>query len=105
MLKGLLRALAFIHDPRNRPAVTQMLARRLRVNYQGGEEAYLELLEGLERKPYPSAEGLRNIRRMLARSNPRTASIRIEDTMDARMLRRLDQSGFIDALYGSSSAR
>lgn len=61
MLKGLLRAIAFIHDPRMRPAVTQMLARGLRVNDRGGEEAYLELLEGLERKPYPSAEGLRNV--------------------------------------------
>jgi ABC-type nitrate/sulfonate/bicarbonate transport system substrate-binding protein len=103
VLKGLLRALAFIHDPRNRPAVTQMLARRLRVNQRGAEEAYLEALEGLEHKPYPSAEGLLNIRRMLARSNPKTASIRVEDTMDTRMLRRLDKGGFIDALYASGA--
>jgi NitT/TauT family transport system substrate-binding protein len=103
VLKGLLRALAFIHDPRNRPAVTQMLARRLRVNQRSAEEAYLEALEGLERKPYPSAEGLLNIRRMLARSNPKTASIRVEDTMDTRMLRRLDKGGFIDALYASGA--
>ena len=105
VLKGLLRALAFIHRPGNRQTVTQMLARRLRVDQRGAEEAYVEALEGLERKPYPTAEGLVNIRRMLARSNPRTASIQVEDVMDTRILRRLDESGFTDALYNSPGPR
>jgi NitT/TauT family transport system substrate-binding protein len=105
VLKGLLRALAFIHRPGNRDAVIEVLARRLRVDQRGAAEAYVEALEGLERKPYPSTEGLLNIRRMLARSNPRAASIRIEDVMDTRALRRLDESGFIDALYNAQGAR
>jgi ABC-type nitrate/sulfonate/bicarbonate transport system substrate-binding protein len=98
VLKGLLRALAFIHNPRNRAAVTQILARRLRVNPRAAEEAYLEALEGLERKPYPAADGLLNIRRMLARTNPKSSSIRIEEMIDTRLLRSLDQSGFTDGL-------
>ena len=105
VLKGLLRALAFIHNPSNREAVTQTLARRLRVEQRGAEEAYLGALETLERKPYPSAEGLLNIRRLLARSNPRVATIQVEDVMDTRILRRLDESGFIDALYSATGAR
>jgi hypothetical protein len=36
---------------------------------------------------------------MLARSNPRAATIRVEDVIDTRALRRLDESGFIDTLY------
>ena len=105
VLRGLLRALAFIHSPGNRQAVTQMLARRLRVDQRGAEEAYVEALEGLEREPYPSSEGLLNIRRMLAQSNPRTAAIRVEDVMDTRILRRLDENGFTGALYNSAVAR
>ena len=105
-LKGLLRALAFTHDPGNREAVTQTtLARRLRVDQRDAEEAYRAALESLERKPYPSTEGLLNIRRMLARSNPRVATIQVEDVMDTRILRKLDESGFIDALYSAIGAR
>ncbi len=105
VLKGLLRALAFTHHPGNREAVTQTLARRLRVEQRGAEEAYRGALETLERKPYPSAEGLLNIRRLLARSNPRVATIQVEDVMDTRILRKLDESGFIDALYSAPGAR
>jgi len=105
VLRGLLRALAFTHNPGNRDAVTQTLARRLRVDQRGADEAYQGALETLERKPYSSAEGLLNIRRVLARSNPKVATIQIEDVIDTRILRKLDESGFIDALYNAPGAR
>jgi ABC-type nitrate/sulfonate/bicarbonate transport system substrate-binding protein len=105
MLKGFLRALAFIHHPGNREAVIQTLARHLRVEQRAAEEAYRGALETLERKPYSSTEGFLNIRRMLARSNPRMATIRVEDVTDMRTLRKLDESGFIDALYSAPGAR
>jgi ABC-type nitrate/sulfonate/bicarbonate transport system substrate-binding protein len=105
VLKGLLRGLAFTNNPGNREAVTQTLARRLRVDQRGADEAYQGALETLERKPYPSAEGLLNIRRVLARSNPKVATIQIEDVIDTRVLRKLDESGFIDALYSAPGAR
>jgi NitT/TauT family transport system substrate-binding protein len=104
-LKGLIRALAFVHHPSNREAVTQTLARRLRVEQRGAEEAYRAALEVLERKPYTSPDGLLNIRRVLARANPRVATIQVEDVMDMRILRKLDDSGFIDALYSAPGAR
>ena len=103
VLKGLLRGLAFIHNPGNREAVLQTLARHMRVQRPGAEEAYQEALETLERKPYPTVEGLVNIRRMLAYTTPRAASIRVDDVMDTRILRRLDEAGFIDALYAPLS--
>jgi NitT/TauT family transport system substrate-binding protein len=105
VLKGLLRALVFVHSPSNREAVTQILARRLRVDRRGSEEAYQGALEMLERKPYPRADGLLNIRRLLTRSNPRVATVQIEDMLDTRILRKLDESGFIDALYSASNTR
>jgi len=75
------------------------------VEQRDAEEAYRVTLETLERKPYPSAPGLLNIRRMLARSNPKVATIQVEDVMDTRILRKLDDSGFIDALYSGPGAR
>ena len=63
------------------------------------------ILETLERKPHSSSEGLLNIRRMIARSNPRVATIQVEDVMETRILRKLDENGFIDALYSASGAR
>ena len=101
VLKGLLRALAFIYHPGNREAVSQTLARRLRVDQRGAEEAYRGALEMLDRKPYPSVEGLHNVRRLLARSNPRVSTIQVEDVIDTRILRKLEESGFIDALYST----
>jgi hypothetical protein len=62
-------------------------------------------LETLERKPYSSSEGLLNIRRMLARFNPKVAAIQVEDVVDTRILRKLEESGFIDALYNAPGAR
>jgi hypothetical protein len=59
----------------------------------------------LDRKPYPSPEGFHNVRRLLARSNPKVATIQVEDVIDTRILRKLDDSGFIDALYSTSGAR
>jgi hypothetical protein len=41
---------------------------------------------------------------MLARANPKAAAIRLEDVADTRALRRLDESGFIDALYGAGAS-
>ena len=105
VLKGLLRALAFIYHPGNREAVSQTLARRLRVDQRGAEEAYRGALEMLDRKPYPSVEGLHNVRRLLARSNPRVSTIQVEDVIDTHILRKLDESGFIDALYSAPGAR
>ena len=105
VLRALLRALAFIHNPANREAVMQTLARYMRVDRAGAEDAYREALETLDKKPYPLPEGLANIRRMLAQTTPKAASVRLEDVADTRVLRRLDQTGFVDALYVSPSSR
>jgi hypothetical protein len=56
----------------------------------------------LEKRPYPSVEGLRNIQRLMAVGNPKIAAIKVEDLVDSRFMRKLDDSGFIGRLYTSS---
>ncbi len=54
---------------------------------------------GYEKKPYGVADSLRNIQRMMATLNPKVLSAKVEDVIDNRFIRKLDESGFIDALY------
>jgi hypothetical protein len=67
------------------------------------EEGYQDYLTSVERKPIPSLDALRNIRRLMALHNPKVATVKVEDLVDSRLIRKLDESGFIDragATYG-----
>jgi hypothetical protein len=60
------------------------------------EEGYQEILTGLDRKPYPSLGGMKNIQRLLQSREPRLANVKIENIVDDELMRKLDSSGFID---------
>jgi hypothetical protein len=67
------------------------------------EEGYQDLLTSIERKPLPSLEALRNIRRLRAVQNPKAANVKVEELIDARLIRKLDENGYIEkvgAYYG-----
>ena len=59
---------------------------------------HLDVINGIERKPFPTIQGLSNIQRLMKLRNPSIDRLRLEDLIDDRILRRLDESGFIDAL-------
>lgn len=65
------------------------------------EEGYQDYLSGVERRPIPMVDGMRNIRRLLATLNPKIASVKVEDLIDSRLIRKLDDSGFIDKIAAS----
>jgi hypothetical protein len=65
------------------------------------EEGYQEILTGLDRKPYPSLEGMKNIQRLAQSREPRLANIKVESIVDDSLMRTLDSTGFIDRVYGS----
>jgi NitT/TauT family transport system substrate-binding protein len=103
VLKGLFEAQAFITAPANRSAVIQTMMRHMKLSDSAVlEDGYQDLLIGLEKKPYAAAEGLRNIQRIMATLNPKVIRVKIEDVIDNRFIRQLDESGFIDALYAKS---
>jgi hypothetical protein len=70
-------------------------------DHQAAEEGYQDLLPTLNRKPYPSLDGLRNAQRLMAAQNPKIAALKIDDLVDARFVKKLDESGAIDRLHGS----
>jgi ABC-type nitrate/sulfonate/bicarbonate transport system substrate-binding protein len=103
LLKSLLEAQAFIGSPANKPIVIKTLMHHMKISDRLiAEEGYQEMARELEKRPYPSVEGLRNIQRMMALGNPRIASIKVEDLVDSRFMRKLDESGFIATLYTPS---
>ena len=49
----------------------------------------------------PSLEGLRNVQRLMAQRNPAVANLKTESLVEGRIMRELDESGFIDQLYAT----
>jgi ABC-type nitrate/sulfonate/bicarbonate transport system substrate-binding protein len=108
VLRALVEGLAFTWAPKSKGAVLRSVMRRLRITEMGlAEEGYQDLLTrgGLEKKPHPSLEGVRNVQRLMANSNPRVGEIKLEEIVDRNIVRKLDDSGFIDRLYSIFPAK
>jgi hypothetical protein len=56
----------------------------------------------MARKPYLAIEGMRNVQRLLKTQNPRIADVNVDDLVDNRFIRKLDESGFFERIYGSA---
>jgi ABC-type nitrate/sulfonate/bicarbonate transport system substrate-binding protein len=103
-LKGEIEALVFSLAPKNKLVVLKTLSKWLKVDASGAEDAYLDLVRGVDRKPFASLEGLRNAQRLLRTRNPKVSEVKAEDVIDSRLMKKLDDSGFIDKLYTSYGA-
>ena len=105
MLENLLKAeidgLAFVLAPKNKPAVIRTLMRRVKTDAAAAEEGYLDLIRGMERKPLPTAESLVHVQRLMKLQNPKIGNVKIQDINDARIIKKLDDSGFIDRAYAA----
>ncbi len=71
------------------------------MNEKEPEEGFVDIAIGMDKKPYPSMDGLRNIQRLMKLRNPKIGNARVEDLVDDQILRRLDESGFIDKLFAA----
>jgi ABC-type nitrate/sulfonate/bicarbonate transport system substrate-binding protein len=103
-LRAEIEALAFAFGPKNKPAVLKTLMKRLRVDASAAEEGYQDLLRGVDRKPFPSLDGLRNVQRLMKLRSPKVGEIKVEEVIDNRIMRKLDESGFIDRAYAAQGS-
>jgi ABC-type nitrate/sulfonate/bicarbonate transport system substrate-binding protein len=102
ILMTLVESLAFSMAPANKAIVIKTMMRRFQISDPAvGEEGYQDYLTSVERKPIPSLDGMRNIRRLMALLNPKAAGVKIEDLVDSRLIYKLDESGFIDKVGAS----
>jgi ABC-type nitrate/sulfonate/bicarbonate transport system substrate-binding protein len=104
LLKALLESLAYVVAPKNHAAVVELIMKKLRLkDAVTAEEGYNDLVRTMARKPFPTIAGMRNVQRLLKTQNPRIGDINIEDLIDSRFMRKIDESGFIDRLYSTSA--
>jgi ABC-type nitrate/sulfonate/bicarbonate transport system substrate-binding protein len=104
-LRSVLEGIAFVLAPQNKAATLAILQKRLGVSQVEAEEGFKDMTLGLDRKPYPSMEGLRNVQRLMKARNPKLENAKVEELVDDRILRRLDESGFIDRLYAAQGTK
>jgi len=106
VLKGLSESVAFILSPKSKPTVLKTIMQHLRIHDPAtAEEGYQDLVTGLDKKLSPSVEGLRNTQRLLKPRNPKLENIKVEELIDDRIVRRLDESGFLGRLQSAYGMR
>lgn len=102
VLKGLIESLAFILAPANKPAVIHTIMKRLKIaDSTTAEQGYRDLVQVIDQKPYVPAEGIRNIQRLMKIQNPAIGSVKVEDLIDNRPLKKLEESGFLQRTYSA----
>ena len=75
----------------------------MKIGEREAEEGYRDLVNGTDKKPYAAPAGVTNVVRLMKRSNPKVEKVKPEQLIDDRILKKIDQSGFIDeviAKYG-----
>ncbi len=107
IVEGVLRAViegaAFCLSPAQKPITLKILQKYLRITEKDAEEGYKDMVTGLDRKPYAAPAGVTNVVRLMKRTNPKVENVKPETLIDDRILKKIDQSGFIDeimAKYG-----
>lgn len=102
MLKAVIEGEAYMIAPANRAAVIDLIVKKMRLKETvTAEEGYQETVRTLARKPYPALQGMRNVQRLLKTQNPRIGDVNIEDLLDSRFIRKLDESGFIERAFAA----
>ena len=101
MLKALVESLAYLIAPKNQVAVVELIMKKLRLKDSvTAEEGYHDAVRTMARKPYPALDGMRNVQRLLKTQNPRVGEVNLDEIVDDRFIRKLDESGFFERTYG-----
>jgi hypothetical protein len=48
---------------------------------------------------------MRNVQRLLKSRNPKVGEVKADDVIDNRLMRKLDETGFIDKMYATYGAK
>ncbi|MGE5307319.1 MAG: ABC transporter substrate-binding protein [Alphaproteobacteria bacterium] len=93
-LKGLSDGVAFAMDPANKIAVMRSLAKGLRLpRTADAQEGYEGMLTLYQRQIYPTTEGIRNAIHVIGMTNEKIRSLKAENLVDDRFVKKLEQEG------------
>ncbi len=100
-VRATVEAYGYIFNKENKQAVKEVIAKNLRMrNVEDAEDYYTGALEELDRKPYPTLQGLKTVLKFVSEQNPKAASLKAEDLIDSSLLKKLDDEGFFQKVYG-----
>jgi ABC-type nitrate/sulfonate/bicarbonate transport system substrate-binding protein len=97
--KGFLEGVAYAktHKEESLPLIRDFMSLK---DPDEVEDSYQVIIREIQpRKPYPLKEGVETVLRNIESTIPRAKTIKPEELIDESIMRQLDQSGFIDALY------
>ncbi|MEX0803979.1 MAG: ABC transporter substrate-binding protein [Candidatus Binatia bacterium] len=98
--RAVVEGYAYVFNKDNKQAVKEVLAKNLRLpNAAAAEDFYIEALEELDRKPYPTVDGTRTVIKYMAEQNPKVAGVKAERVIDSSWLKKLDDEGFFEKVY------
>ena len=99
-VRAVIEGYGYVFNKENKQAVKEVIARNLRLpKAEAAEDFYLEALEELDKKPYPTLEGTRNVIKYVAEQNPKVAGVKAEEMIDSSLLKNLENEGFFDKVY------
>jgi NitT/TauT family transport system substrate-binding protein len=101
LVKAFVAGNTFTLDPKNKNRVQAVLAKYLRLaKVEQAEEHYQSALAVLPRKPYVETAGITSMIEFLAESDPSVAKIKPDQVINHSIMKKLDDSGFIDHPFG-----
>jgi NitT/TauT family transport system substrate-binding protein len=95
VVRSIVEGNAFMLNPANKPKVTAILAKHLRLEAKAAEKTYEDLIPKVERKPYPSMEAVKATIQVMGLKNPKIAALKPDDLVDVSILQKLEQSGVV----------
>jgi len=97
VVTALTESLVSVQQPANKPAALKILPKHLRIGDPHiAEDGCQDPLLTLNRRLYPSVDAWRST--LDGAQNPKIAGLNVEQVVDARFVRKLDERGFIDRL-------
>ncbi len=105
VLTALVDATAFSLAPTHKPTVLRTITQLFNLTDPDAAERSYKSLTALNRKPYPASERLKAVQNVMAIHDPKVLDVRVEELIEDRFVRKLDESGMIDRLYGTYGVR
>jgi ABC-type nitrate/sulfonate/bicarbonate transport system substrate-binding protein len=96
LVKGMIEAVLFIHNPSYKQDVMEILKKNLRLaKVEDVESSYEVLHAATTLDVAPSLPAWRAQQRIVARVNPRVGQVDLEQVLDGSVVRNLEESGFL----------
>jgi NitT/TauT family transport system substrate-binding protein len=103
-LRGTVEGLGYWKDPSKKEAVTQNVAKFLKLDAQKDKEQLDETFRYYGKvfptKPYPTLEGLELSASILKKARPDAKDLQVKDSLTNRFIAELEKEGFLARVFG-----